>query len=55
MKELARGISSSILEALSSFWWYDWVSAPEKHNKDYDACISKESRSFHSARGFNTN
>jgi hypothetical protein len=50
MKDLATEFPFLSLEVLSSFWWYDWVSVPNKEDVNYNACISKQLPSAQPAR-----
>jgi ankyrin repeat protein len=34
--------SSSFADLFSSYWWWDWVSAPDGNDKDYNACMSRQ-------------
>ena len=33
---------SSFWEPFYSFWWYDWVSLPDRDDEDYDECLRKQ-------------
>ena len=33
---------SSFWDPFYSFWWYDWVSLPDRDDEDYDECLRKQ-------------
>jgi hypothetical protein len=41
-KDLTMEYPSSFTELFSSYWWWDWFSAPDGNDKDYDACMSRQ-------------
>jgi hypothetical protein len=44
---------SSFWEPCYSFWWYDWVSLPDRNDEDYDNCLRKQKLSSHYAKDSN--